>query len=258
MLALPKIFKFISCDRDQVMGRIPIEKLVKMKEPEDEEKVLVTVGKGISEMSWSCKDSIEMISVYSSCAKTLTRELSKVFWNTTVTMWQKVSSAHLRVSDMIGDQASAGNTPKMIRCRGNGWGWISSLPKDWSWSVIWGCQGQIQLVGYNLKGSTSQIVCEPIVCKLNSNNWWAQSKVGGYTFCLGVLAKSYESSTLNHCSLPKQGVLGSNPTGGIQFAWGYWSNHIWAQNPSWWAQTNPSWGIQFTGECLSNCMWAQT
>jgi len=33
------------------MGRIPIEKLVKMKEPEDEEKVLVTVGKGISEMS---------------------------------------------------------------------------------------------------------------------------------------------------------------------------------------------------------------
>jgi len=28
------------------MGRMPIEELVKMKEPEDEEKVLVTDGKG--------------------------------------------------------------------------------------------------------------------------------------------------------------------------------------------------------------------
>ena len=46
MLAFPKIFEFILCDRDQVMGRIPIEQSVKMKELEGDEKVFVTGGKG--------------------------------------------------------------------------------------------------------------------------------------------------------------------------------------------------------------------
>ena len=40
-----EIFKFTLCNRDQVMGRIPMEESVKVKVPEDGEKVLVTDGK---------------------------------------------------------------------------------------------------------------------------------------------------------------------------------------------------------------------
>jgi len=41
-----KIFKFTLCNRDQVMDRIPMEESVKVKVPEDDEKVPVTDGKG--------------------------------------------------------------------------------------------------------------------------------------------------------------------------------------------------------------------
>jgi len=66
-------------------------------------RVVLQLGESAS-ISSSLMVNIEQMSVYPSASKTLTNELSKGFWNTTVTMWQKASLAHLQVSD----QTSAG------------------------------------------------------------------------------------------------------------------------------------------------------
>jgi len=80
-----EIFKIILHNRDQVIDRMSFEESVKVKTSEDdEEEVLITDGKGNGSNVFSCKDSIEIIFVYPSSSKTLTKELSKVLWNTTV------------------------------------------------------------------------------------------------------------------------------------------------------------------------------
>jgi len=79
-------------------------------------RVALHLGESAS-MSSSLMVNIEQMSVYPSASKTLTNKLSKGFWNTTVTIWQKASSAHLQVSEMLGYQTFAGINPNCSNAR---------------------------------------------------------------------------------------------------------------------------------------------
>jgi len=92
------------------MGRMSIEEPVKVKTSEDNEKVLVTNSK----RSRSLIVNIAATSMIPSSSRTLTKGLSRVFWNATVTIWQNTSLVHLLLSDMFGLQTVAG----MFKCNG--------------------------------------------------------------------------------------------------------------------------------------------